>query len=329
MEKLNLNRVAIVIPYFGKLPQLVDLWLESTKRNPKIDFLIFTDIEEVRNHSYLDNVKIHHISFNEFKQKFQKNFEFDLSLEKPYKLCDYRPSYGLVLSSYLKDYDYWGFGDMDLIWGDIYKFIEPLLSKEYDRIFDLGHLSLIKNTPKMNHLFLQKNNYKDCLSYKYVFTNDFSFFYDETGSLRYGFGQAEVCRRLSNISIYSKRICANVSPDKYNFYLLDLNKEIEYFEFKEGHILGKGIEGKTEYPYVHLSRRLFKIDSNLDLDHFYIGPQIISSNLGKIKILNKSRKSKFIFKCQTIGRHIRQKKKKISDGAFKYYLNVRKNKINI
>lgn len=325
-----MNKIAIVVPYFGKLPQLGKLWLESTKRNPKIDFLIFTDIKEITDYNFGDNVKVFLTSFKDFKKKFQKKFDFKISLERPYKLCDFRPAYGLVLSDYLKGYDYWGFGDMDLIWGNLYKFISPILSKNYDRIFDLGHLSLIKNTAKMNNLFLREVSYSDCLSYKYVFKNDFGFFYDETGSKRFGFGQAEICRRFSDVNIYSKRICANVSPDKYNFFLLDLNKDIKYFEYQDGSIFGVDFNKRmTEYPYVHLSRRIFKIDSNINYSHYYIGPNLISSNLSKILIEEKSKKNKFLFDSYIIKRHVKQKKEKIKNNALKYWINVRLKDINI
>ena len=44
-------------------------------------------------------------------------------VNSPYKLCDYKPVYGLIFDEDLQDYDFWGHCDVDLIFGDIRKFI--------------------------------------------------------------------------------------------------------------------------------------------------------------------------------------------------------------
>ena len=41
------NRIAFVIPYFGKLPDYFHLWLVSAKYNKDYDFFLFSDVNEL------------------------------------------------------------------------------------------------------------------------------------------------------------------------------------------------------------------------------------------------------------------------------------------
>ena len=54
-EKKNI-KIAIIGVYFGKFPEYFDLWLESCKKNAKIDFFVFTDQEIVNKPK---NVKVY------------------------------------------------------------------------------------------------------------------------------------------------------------------------------------------------------------------------------------------------------------------------------
>ena len=38
-----MNKIRLIIPYFGKLPKFFPYFLLTAKRNHKIDFLIYTD----------------------------------------------------------------------------------------------------------------------------------------------------------------------------------------------------------------------------------------------------------------------------------------------
>ena len=120
-----MKSIAFIVPYFGRFPINYQLWLESCRRNPSIDFLIFTD--DCTKYEYPKNVKLFHMDFKDIKQKIQKLYNFSLRLENPYKLCDFRPAYGEIFEEFLKGYDYWGHCDIDLIWG-IY---ESLLQMMY------------------------------------------------------------------------------------------------------------------------------------------------------------------------------------------------------
>ena len=67
----------------------------------------------------------------------QAKYDFSINLPSPYKLCDFKPAYGEIFNEFISSFDYWGYCDVDLIWGNIRKFLSnDLLDKEYDKIFE-------------------------------------------------------------------------------------------------------------------------------------------------------------------------------------------------
>lgn len=146
-------KLCIIVPYFGTFPPYINTFLYSASYNKKIDWLIFTD-QSTDDLPNIGNVKFIKSTFEDVKARIQSVVGKRIVLDAPYKLCDYRPLYGKVFKDYLHDYDYWGYGDIDIVCGDIIKFILPGLRKKYDRIGDLGHFSLYKNNPDVNNRYL-------------------------------------------------------------------------------------------------------------------------------------------------------------------------------
>ena len=123
-----MKKICLISVYFGKLPKYFQLWLDSCKGNPNVDFLVF--IDDRTEFRYPDNVKRYFMSFEEVRTRFQLLFDFKIQLNTPYKLCDYKPAYGEAFIDYIDGYDFWGYCDIDIIWGDIRKYItEEKLSK--------------------------------------------------------------------------------------------------------------------------------------------------------------------------------------------------------
>lgn len=171
-----MKKIILILPYFGKLPNYFPFWLQSVKNNPTIDWLLFTD-NELK--SIPDNLKVISLSFTDFAQKFHDFFPFEVKLNSPYKLCDYKIFYGEVLKEYVKDFDFWGFCDCDLIWGNIRKFVTDDMLFEFNHLFGLGHFQLqrVEDPEYLN--ILRKTKAKGKYDYKYVLNNDENFVIDE------------------------------------------------------------------------------------------------------------------------------------------------------
>ena len=142
--------IGLIIPYFGKKPEFYDAWEVSALSNSTINFFIFTDIEDI---IAKQNICVIKCSFEECKNMIQKIIDFKICLDSPYKLCDYRPTFGLVFDKYIKNYDFWGYCDLDLIFGDLRKYFTESVLENSDRCLENGHISLWKNCSKLNNIF--------------------------------------------------------------------------------------------------------------------------------------------------------------------------------
>lgn len=143
--------VKFIVPYFGKLPNTFTLWLKCCKYNSDFQWLVFTD--DLTPYVYPENVIVEYLSLEELKQRFEKNLQTTISLEKSYKLCDFRPLFGELFSEELKDATHWGYCDTDLLFGKLSNFITDKMLNDYDKISVLGHLCIIKNSTAANSCF--------------------------------------------------------------------------------------------------------------------------------------------------------------------------------
>ncbi len=178
-----MKSIAFIVPYFGELPQMFNYWLKSVEYNPSIDFLIFTDCERP---SYIPkNLYWQVMQFDEFKALLDNKIGFSSSLYKSYKLCDIKPAYGDIFHDRLKMYDFWGWCDIDLVFGNVRNFITEELLSEYDKIGSLGHCVLIRNSDKMRTMY--KQSIGGVQPYKTIFSCKENFSFDEGGTGGYGF----------------------------------------------------------------------------------------------------------------------------------------------
>jgi hypothetical protein len=122
-KKINSkNRIVILICYFGKFPWYFHYFLHSCKFNSCIDFIIITDNNEIIK-DLPSNIKIKSTTFEKFKQEVEEKFGFSVYIDYPYKLCDFKPTYGYLFTEFIESYDFWGHGDIDIIFGNIRNFM--------------------------------------------------------------------------------------------------------------------------------------------------------------------------------------------------------------
>lgn len=154
------------MPYFGCWPKWFPFYLESCRWNPTIDWLFFTDCPIPNNSP--PNVRFIDLSYSEYQQLISKRLNINFEVKSAYKLCDIKPTYGFLHQEYLTGYDYFGFGDIDVIYGDIRTFYTDkilhynTLSTLSDRVS--GHLFLIKNEEKWINAFRQIPHWQHLLS---------------------------------------------------------------------------------------------------------------------------------------------------------------------
>ena len=154
---------AIIVPYFGEAPPWLPFFLKSCERNPGFDWILFSDFDLG---SAPENVRHHRQSFDEFVTALEEGLELNLDVVRKdsYKLTDLKPMLGHVFADILKPFDYWGWGDLDVIYGDLRKHFGSQLGQ-----FDVischtyllsGHLAFLRNTQTMRSLFSCFGNWR-------------------------------------------------------------------------------------------------------------------------------------------------------------------------
>ena len=271
-------RIILIITYIGEYPWYFPYFLHSCRYNSTVDFLIFTD----NNDPKLElpaNVKMIPYSIEAFKADAAKALEFEVAVESGYKLCDFKPAYGFIFADYIKDYEFWGYCDVDVIFGNIRSFMTDELLNEYDVIsarhdYLTGCFALYRNQPYFRELFKQS---KDC---RKVFTNSRNFFFDETNfafeAFEQGLHYSQIQTEVESMTHVVRR-------------LQEENKLKAYFEFQivegfAGNMLWKKgtliYRRQFEAMLYHLVRFKRNYSEPLDLyrtipDKFRIGKQKI------------------------------------------------------
>lgn len=297
----------LIIPYFGKFNDFFDVFLTSCSYQKNYTFLFFTDDRTPRN--FPKNSKVIYMSFEEFVNIVQKKFDFQISLTTPYKLCDFKPAYGDIFYDYISCFDYWGFCDIDVIFGDLDAFYNDDLISNYDRISDAGHFSLFKNNKTMREAY--KTLYSsNCYDFKAVFSSSYSFAFDEWGNNK-GFN-----RILLNNGFrifYKPIVFADIRIDKYGLRttteIYGTNDESKrekkkkhcLFLFDKGHLYQYYLIGNKmhheEYSYIHLQKRPMKILLEDYKTFLVVPPNLICDVTKKIdnKYLSTIREKHFYF----------------------------------
>ena len=175
-----MSKCLFVLPYFGHFKNYFQLFLNSFGNNYNFTLLLITD-QNLSKYILPKNIIIQRITFSEFSTIFQNKFEFNISLNTPYKLCDFKPSFGYVLSidSQYSMYDYWGYIDCDMIIGDLSKLNQIMDMNYFDKIFANGHMTLYKNSHENNTKFMKKIDGR--YIYREAFTTKEIYGFDEGG----------------------------------------------------------------------------------------------------------------------------------------------------
>lgn len=300
-----MKKIVFICPYFGKLPkEQMAIWLKTCEKNPKVNWIVITD--DKTSFNYPQNVKVIYTTFESMKKDFQKKFDFDISMNSPYKLCDFKPTYGYVFQDLIKDYDYWGHCDLsDSIFGNIEKTLNKIVEQDYDKIGFLGHLTLYKNKKEVNERFFMKSKSNKSLNEILGVSDNMAF--DETNNysinfvyLDNGFKIKRIDELYYDISTRSSSFRTSYWSDKLKWeYLLE---DRCIFEWDNGNLykiyLKNGEIKKEEILYVHYQKRKMTYEINIEKsNHFLIVPnKFIECDKVDIKTIRKYTRNSIINK---------------------------------
>lgn len=293
-----MKSIVLIIAYFGSFPNYFPAWLKTCGNNPTINWLIITDnsIE----YNFPPNVKFINMSFETLKDKIQKKFSFEIILNSPYKLCDYKPAYGEIFSDLISEYDFWGHCDLDLLWGDLRFFITDEILNEYDRLFLHGHLIIYRNNPEINSWYRLLPPIDIEHTYKKIFSSNENFAFDESGG-----GSNWGGMNLMVLKAQKKQYCERYFDDilyEYNNFVCIRNsvffKNIPIAEAKKIPVCYKILDRKLyrcfqiknryveeEILYVHFQKRSIEFKISDDDVDFSLIPNEIVPNIDTYNII--------------------------------------------
>lgn len=167
-----MSSICLLLPFFcqkklfsfakPKFPAYFDYFIETFSKNKDVHLKIFTNLPYEHYQIKSDCVTFYSLSFNSFIALSQKKLNLKLKNFYPYKICDLKPSFGLIFEDYLPEYDYWGYCDADMIIGNLSKFFtdENLASYEVVTTGGIpGYMIVYRNNEKMKFLFQKSPDY--------------------------------------------------------------------------------------------------------------------------------------------------------------------------
>lgn len=315
----------LILPYFGKFPPYFPLFLKSCEKNSRFEWLIFTDDRE--KYEYPDNVHVRYTTLGAVREKAEDKLGMTISLETPYKLCDLRPAYGYLWEDDIQEYVYWGYCDCDVLFGDLEKFLTPLLERGYDKIFPAGHLTLYKNTKENNRRFLQP--YKGHFLYKdYLTTPEFCWFDEDWREenihsifLKMGCSVFPECLAFNPSGKHVFFVQRTYMPEKRKYREEPYRKNLLIWEngkIKELFLSPDGKLCQKEYPYAHFQHRPMKLGAGvLDSDLIRVFPtgfapiKTIPKTADQLKQINLEPIFAYEYAIFDLKRRIKRKWKKI------------------
>lgn len=144
--------VCFLIPYWGSLPSYAELFLESCRFNRRIHVILFLDQET--SFQLPENVEAVILPRFQLQDRLESYGGLRLGACGGHKLCDFKPHYGSIFQDFTAPYPWWGFCDLDMMFGDVDRWVVETLDEScnvytaHDRII-AGHFTVVRNLPQV------------------------------------------------------------------------------------------------------------------------------------------------------------------------------------
>jgi uncharacterized protein DUF6625 len=159
------RKALLILPYFGSFGPWVPLYLHSLAKQSTLDLLLLTDAPPPPLPPQVRRVEM---TFDQLRERAAARLSTPVSLHRTRNICDLRPAYGLIFEEFVRGYEYWGFGDEDVLYGDVDGILGPHLDGTVDIVSPgmngkSGHLTLVRNAPRTNELAMRDPAFKEVL----------------------------------------------------------------------------------------------------------------------------------------------------------------------
>lgn len=247
---MAMNRAVLLIPYYGHFHNYFPIWLQSAAYNKDFDFLFLSDIEPTCR--LPENVTFRKKTFCELKADLQNCLGFEIYLGSYYKIGEFRPVLGSAYPEYIAGYEFWGYCDIDTVFGKISHFLTDQVMDTYDVLLSHGHFLLMRNDPKRNDRY--RFACPGAVSYQKAYRSAVTCNFDEWGGISRIFA-------YNHEKMFDEVVFADLKYRYYDFRLAqggDVGDGRIYVWdhgiLTECSAAGDTVE-KRERMYVHLQKR--------------------------------------------------------------------------
>lgn len=255
------NRIAVIVTWFGQLPQYFPAWLKSAECNPTIDFYCFFD------HLFstkAKNIYLIETTMEREVERIEKETREKIQIDNSYKFCDLRAFFGITYQKYIKNYDFWGYCDIDMVFGNLRHFLTDSVLNKYDRFYEWGYLSIFRNNDQMNHLIEMDGG---------IYTKDEIFRGKAKCTPEEHYGLHRISKK-NNIKWYTEKNFADFYIP-YTSFILNQKKNFEKqaFYWEDGKVYRAYIEDHVikneELAFLHWQKRKPLVEKNTFITNAY------------------------------------------------------------
>lgn len=149
--------ILILVLHLGSWPEWFPLFLETCRWNSTVDWLIVTDCGAPE--TLPANVRLHQASLPGITRQIAAKLGYNVRIDVPYKLCDLRLAFPLIFDDVTGGYDFLGWGDLDVLYGDIRRLLSrDALEHDVITFYEQhlsGHLTIVRNIAAIRQLHLE------------------------------------------------------------------------------------------------------------------------------------------------------------------------------
>ncbi len=235
----------------GPLPSYFNYYTETCKKNKSIHYIIINDTISKTYHD--ENIEFIKLNLEELNAIVTESLKHKITLVNAWKINEVKPLFGKLFKEQLKDYDFWGWCDLDIIWGDVRSFLNEKMLGEYDVItsktnWTAGHFTLLRNNEYCNNLYNANPGIIKLLNSTtyYAFEECCHRWEGEINSIEY------LAKNNLNISMY------------------DIVKNAELKNEIQAHFKNIIREYPEPINYIYSNSKLTDLDGNLEFMYYHL-----------------------------------------------------------
>ena len=156
----------MIIPFFGEQPDYLPLFLKSCVPATRFRFHIFSDTAPPNDTP--ENVTWHKSSHEETYRRANLVTGCSAVPASLHAICNLRPFFPLMYPEAIQDAEYWGYCDLDVMFGDIDRVLTEFERSNADGFtshwkYCVGHFTFFRNNAKVNRIGFEIENWNSAV----------------------------------------------------------------------------------------------------------------------------------------------------------------------